>query len=244
MGVDPDEAFSRVPYEKGSLFLYFLECEIVKSPKLMSEWLHQYLADFAYKTVETSDFRDHFIAFFSAEKHKAAGIDVAQIDWAHWLHGEGLPGWEPRVLDDAYLTGCRNLAEAWLARPAAAPAADVGGWKAAQLMVFLDTLIESVEEGASGALDLGQMEAAYGFNATRNVEVSCRWLLLNIKLRNEACFPVLDAFLGTHGRGSYVKPLFLGLRKWQPEKAKELFGKHKDFYQDTIKNVLARAIKA
>ena len=29
VGVDPDESFSRVPYEKGSLFLYYLESVVL-----------------------------------------------------------------------------------------------------------------------------------------------------------------------------------------------------------------------
>ena len=52
--IDPDDAFSRVPYEKGSLFLYYLE-GVVGGPERMTEWLRSYVTDFQYKTLETAD---------------------------------------------------------------------------------------------------------------------------------------------------------------------------------------------
>merc|ERR1711957_821080 len=46
VGMDPDMAFSRVPYEKGSLFLHYLE-EVVGGEDAMSMWLKTYFDDFA-----------------------------------------------------------------------------------------------------------------------------------------------------------------------------------------------------
>jgi hypothetical protein len=41
--IDPDDTFSRVPYEKGFQLLYYLETEVVKSEHLMNEYLKDYV---------------------------------------------------------------------------------------------------------------------------------------------------------------------------------------------------------
>merc|ERR1712023_331176 len=46
-------------------------------------------------------------------------------------------------------------------------------------------------------------------------------------------YAALDSFFGTHGRGSYVKPLYLNLKGCgYLEMANLLFAKHRGFYQD------------
>lgn len=44
--LSPDDAFSRIPYEKGSLFLYYLE-KPVGGEAAMSGWLKEYFTDFS-----------------------------------------------------------------------------------------------------------------------------------------------------------------------------------------------------
>merc|ERR1712106_947744 len=124
-------------YEKGSLFLYYLE-GVVGGPERMTEWLRSYVDDFKYKTLETADFKRHFL------KHFADVAAVRDINWEHWLHGEGLPDFNlGAVADDTLLRQCGSLADAWISGGSGeeCSAEIFQKLKAQQIMLFLDNLI-------------------------------------------------------------------------------------------------------
>lgn len=54
---DPDDAFSSVPYEKGSCFLYYLE-KILGGPGVFEPFLKKYLEKYQYQTVTTDDWKE------------------------------------------------------------------------------------------------------------------------------------------------------------------------------------------
>lgn len=63
-GVDPDDAFSSIPYEKGSALLMHLE-EILGGPKVFEPFLKAYVQRFQYKSINTSDWKAFLYEFFS-----------------------------------------------------------------------------------------------------------------------------------------------------------------------------------
>jgi len=82
---DPDDAFSNVPYEKGRLFLDWLEDRVGRPA--FDVFLRQYFDEFAFKSVHTDQFVDyldqHLLQKFPGK------ISHQQID--DWLHKPGLP---------------------------------------------------------------------------------------------------------------------------------------------------------
>lgn len=52
---DPDDAFSKIPYEKGSLFLRYLESK-VGGLDAMLRWLKTYFNDFRFKSLTVGMF--------------------------------------------------------------------------------------------------------------------------------------------------------------------------------------------
>ena len=92
LDVHPDEAFSKVPYEKGSTFLWYLE-EIVGELK-MGEFLRFYYKKFALKSIDSDDFKETFLEYFKDDEA------VDDIDWKTWLYEPGLPIWKP-AFDDS-----------------------------------------------------------------------------------------------------------------------------------------------
>jgi leukotriene-A4 hydrolase len=87
--VHPDDAFSSVPYEKGSAFLFYLEtllggpgksvpCTIahadlsiihVVTLGSLDEFLRAYVKKFKFSTVTTLEWKDFFLEFFDKEVH-------------------------------------------------------------------------------------------------------------------------------------------------------------------------------
>ena len=57
IGVDPDDAFCRVPYEKGSTFLWYLE-ERVGGAGIFETFMKDYFKAFSFKSLSSDQFRD------------------------------------------------------------------------------------------------------------------------------------------------------------------------------------------
>lgn len=60
--VDPDDAFSSVPYEKGFFFIYYLQ-SVVGGPAMFDPFFKKYIESFSYKTV-TSEVRPCVMSVF------------------------------------------------------------------------------------------------------------------------------------------------------------------------------------
>lgn len=107
-GIDPDDAFSTVPYEKGQAFLWYLE-ELVGGPSTsvffsyslvtnvlnrnipsgeFDPFLKSYIANYQYKSIVTSDFIEYIKHYF---KGTPAAAKLEQLDWQTWLHTPGMP---------------------------------------------------------------------------------------------------------------------------------------------------------
>lgn len=81
-GKDPDDAFSRVPYEKGHTLLFYLET-IVGQDAFLS-YMQKYLKHFATRSISTDEWLQHLISSFPC-----GTFDT--VDWEAWLHGHGMP---------------------------------------------------------------------------------------------------------------------------------------------------------
>ena len=86
-GVDPDEAFSVVPYDKGELFLRTIEGKVGR--ERFDVFAKRYLEKFRFGAVTTEE----FLAFTEVE---LPGV-LASIDATRWIDGEGVPEGAPSV---------------------------------------------------------------------------------------------------------------------------------------------------
>ena len=78
--VHPDDAFSKVPYEKGSTFLWYLE-GIVGEQK-MEEFLRFYYKKFALKSIDSDDFKQTFMDYFKEIDYT---IYPVEGEWEYFL---------------------------------------------------------------------------------------------------------------------------------------------------------------
>merc|ERR1711920_595639 len=137
------------------------------------------------------------------------------------------------------------LAHACLIGGETCVASDLEGMRAQQIMLLLDHLIEATNRGASAAPPRGaleRMEAAYSFSNTRNVEVSFRWCVLGCKCRWDGALGPSRKFRASHGRGIYVKPLYMALSEFEPAIAKETFERNRGFYMAPIATGIAKVL--
>ena len=218
--VDPDDAFSSVPYEKGFNFLHYLGT-VVGGRVAFEGFAKDYVRRFAFKTLTSADFKAFFLEWCAARE-----IDASGVEWQKWLLSPGMPP-VTNAFSNELGEECTKLADAWLgeAAPAKAPsAADVAGWSTAQYISFLEYMISTVPAAGGGgappplAARLGALDEAYALSASRNSEVRFRWQRLCIKLRADFIVPQVIDFLKSQGRMKFTRPLYRDLAAWAEQK--------------------------
>jgi hypothetical protein len=124
-GVDPDDAFSSIPYEKGARFLLCLEQEVGRAR--FDPFMRAYMHRFRFTSITTEEFLD----FLEAELPGAAAAVHANA----WLYEPGMPANAPLLQRSARLEAVTEIASAWSAgrRP---NAATVTAWSPAEMLLF------------------------------------------------------------------------------------------------------------
>ena len=212
-GSDPDDAYSKVPYEKGFYFLYFLE-QAVGGAGAFEPFLKAYIQAFAGKCVDSSDFVDRFKAAFP---EAAAGVD-----WDAWLRGTGLPP-AANSYDDSLAAAPYALAAAWHfgdvmglgldSFPEGTAAGDFEGFSPVQREAFLEKLGELRCMQPLGKRTCRLMGPAYGLDGSTNAEVRCAWYKLCADAGDLTVLDRTVEFLGQQGRMKYLRPLYRALSR-------------------------------
>ncbi|XP_024941988.1 leukotriene A-4 hydrolase [Cephus cinctus] len=209
-GVDPDDAFSIVPYEKGHTFLYYLE-ELLGGPAEFEPFLKEHLEKFKYKSIVTSDWKAFLYSYFSDKREI-----LNSVDWETWLNKPGMPPVIPNY-DTSLADACIALAKKWINwnenTSSIFSKSDIANLTANQKREFLVELFSANETLSVKKLEA--MQAAYDFDSVKNSEIRFMWLRICIKGRWES--KVLDAlaFATQQGRMKFVRPIFRDLYAWE-----------------------------
>lgn len=108
-GIDPDDAFSTVPYEKGFHMVYYLDCLV--SRENFDKFIPYYFTKWANKSLDSYEFRDTFLEFFDKPEYADLKDKIAGIDWEGRFYSPGLP---PKPdFDTSLIDVCYALAEKW-----------------------------------------------------------------------------------------------------------------------------------
>lgn len=87
---DPYISFSRVPYEKGSFFMYYLETLL--GEKTMDKILSDYFNKYKFKSLDSDEFIDFLKNKIKFYKKRSAKKIIDTVRWEDWLKGvERLP---------------------------------------------------------------------------------------------------------------------------------------------------------
>ena len=106
--VDPDDAFSSVPYEKGFNLLHYLST-VVGGAEVFEEFARAYVDHFKFKTLTSADFRAFFMEWCRARE-----IDASAVDWDAWLMQPGMPP-VTNTFSNELGAACSALGDRWLA---------------------------------------------------------------------------------------------------------------------------------
>jgi leukotriene-A4 hydrolase len=196
----PDEGFSGVPYEKGSLFLQRLEAAFGR--EAFDGFLRGWFDAHAFRSVTTAD----LVSWMKQKLYPRDPGKAATIDLDTWLEKPGLPPDAPRTSSQA-LARVDAERQRFLSGVAAA-SLDTKGWVTQQWQHLIKTLPADISLPRMAELD-----AAFKLTGSRNSEILSDWLLLAIKRRYAAADERLAEFLLTCGRRKFLKPLYTELAR-------------------------------
>src|SRR5262249_10988268 len=145
-GRDPDDGATRLPYEKGSLFLRSLE-ELFGRERF-DEYLRGYFDRFAFRSILTEDFVDDLRAhLFESDAGRAAAVPLET-----WIETPGLPAEAPHPASAA-LDAVARVAEDWSAGRIPSSAVPFARWSTQQRLQFLRRLPSPLPEARMAELD-------------------------------------------------------------------------------------------
>jgi aminopeptidase N len=220
---DPKLAFSEVPYEKGRLFLCYLDAKFGRDR--FDAFLRGYFDHFAFKSITTEQFNQYLNQNLI---DRSPGI-VTHEQVLAWENASGIPA-------DAVLPSTNALSPvddartAWLAG-ALQPKKFGLDWSVPQWLYFLDGTT-----AALGAKQIEGLDQAYGLTRSANAEIEHSWLELVVRNNYQPGFARLEEYLKTIGRRKLVEPLYAGLMKTPAgsEFAKRVYALARPGYQADV----------
>ncbi|KAJ1936736.1 Leucyl aminopeptidase yscIV, partial [Kickxella alabastrina] len=206
-GVDPDDAYSTVPYDKGAHLLYYLEL-ILGGPNVFEPYMRAYINEFQGKSIDTQDWKDFLLSYFAS--HDPAKLELLnQVAWDSWFSAPGMPPVGNKY-DESPQKVCLDLADRWIKAAETADYSqfspkDMEVFSTMQSVIFLTRLAESspLKEDTLAALD-----NTYKLTGYRNCEVKFSWLSLALKSNHMAVIDTVTNMLSTQGRMKYTRPLY------------------------------------
>ncbi|MBI1366647.1 MAG: aminopeptidase [Alphaproteobacteria bacterium] len=198
---DPDDAFSDISYNKGAFFLFFLESRFGR--EAFDGFLKSYFDHFAFQSITTED----FVAYLKSHLMAAHPGAVTDDEINAWVYEPGLPSTLPVPHSDAFDRVDAERAD-WLAGKIAAKDIDARHWSALEFLHF----VGSLPDGTTPA-QMADLDAAFGFTATKNAEIAFAWYMKAIKAGYEPAMPAIEAFLIRVGRGKFIYPLYAALKE-------------------------------
>ncbi len=188
-GVDPDECYSLIPYEKGYLFLCAIEAAVGRDA--FDRWLKSYLVAFRFGAITTEQFEAHIEAALPGA--------LAKANSKTWIDGEGMPA-TAKPLASARLDAIEALAGSVPTKEQTAR------WTPTEWALYLESVPRPAPLTTCRSLDEG-----FGLSASTNYDVLVPWLTLALKSGYTAVVPRVEQALAAVGRMKYLRPLYTAL---------------------------------
>jgi leukotriene-A4 hydrolase len=193
-GIDPDDVFSSIPYEKGARFVVAMERYAGRAP--FGKFVRKYIRTFRFTSITSEE----FIAFLDRELPGAS----AAVNASAWLYEAGMPANAP-IFRSEMLDELTAAAEAFAGGMYPAPQ-QVERWDTSQLLVFLQHLPRQLSRESLDWLDRN-----FKLTSRGNYEILVEWLTIALGSDYEPVFDCARQVLLEVGRMKYLRPLYAAL---------------------------------
>lgn len=230
---DPDEVFSSIPYQRGALFLVYLESKFGRDA--FDAFLRGWFDSHAFQSATS----EQFLAYLDAQliTPKPGVVTQAQID--AWVSQPQLPPDAVYASSDA-LTKVDAARDAWLAGTTLITAMGASQWTVQQWEHFF----EGFPKTASAA-QLKELDAAFKLSGNGNAIIASHWYTLAIGSGQAAMvLPTMTEYLGRVGRMKLISPIYRALAASDAGRAqaKAIFAKLGGGYHPIAQQAVERII--
>lgn len=194
-GIDPDDAFSVIPYEKGARFLALIERTAGR--ERFDELVRAYIDRFRFTSMTSEQFMEFLEQRFPGMSER--------VNASAWLTEPGMPANAP-VFRSETLDGLTSLAGAWSdgRRPSAG---QIAAWKPAERLVYLQHVPRPLS-----AADCAWLDSAFSLNVCGNYEILVEWLTIAASSDYAPAFDRIREVMARVGRMKYLRPVFTAMR--------------------------------
>lgn len=229
---NPDDGLTDVAYEKGYLFLKWLEEKTGREK--FDDFLKEYFNTNAFQTMTTEAFVDYLQRNFIEPNNLA--LSVEQIN--DWIYGPGLPEDAPRF-DSQRFAAVDSAINEW---KSGTPPQDLktASWSSHEWLHFIRALPQEI-----GIEKMQELDNAFGLTETGNSEMLVAWLVHAIRNDYEPSYKRLEEFLINTGRRKFLVPLYENLTKTEKnlQRAMVIYQKARDNYHYVAINTLDKMLK-
>ncbi len=218
-GLDPDEAYSNIPYEKGYLFLRRLE--ELGGRAQWDAFLRAYLSRFRFQSITTGQFLDFL-------EERLPGL-AARARALEWIDQPGLPADAPRP-QSAQLRELQALA--------AAGRLPEGELTPIALLVYLQALPASLSAEALQALD-----ARFALSSRQSLELRHTFVLAALRAGLPGAVEAARRVALETGRMKYLRPIYQQLAKSDRAAAERIFAEACDGYHHIARAVVGGLLR-
>ncbi|XP_057520950.1 leucine aminopeptidase [Amaranthus tricolor] len=207
-GVDPDDVYSQVPYEKGFQFLLRIERQIGRPA--FDEFLKKYISTFKFQSIDTDTFLDFL-------KANVPGIEK-EINLELWTEGTGIPPDAHEPVSSIY-TKIVSLANEF--KNGQMPKdEDVADWGGQEWELYLENLPKSIQ-----AYQIAALDARFRLSESKDHEVKVAFLQLAISSGCQDYYAEVEKTLKEVGRMKYLRPLYTHLVQGPGKEEEKIFAK-------------------
>lgn len=231
-GGDPDDSQGTIHYNKGQLFLEYLEYAFGR--EAFDEFLGAYFDEFAFQTITTERFLDYLDANLLGIVPDKVSRDQAK----EWLYRPGLPEDAP-LPKSSTLVAAEELATAWTRGDFEATDVPVEGWSPQATIHFINSLPADLTNER-----LAELDAALSFSETSNAEIGRTWFIQVAERRHTDAYEPLERHLNRYGRGRLIYPVYVALAENSSdlEAAREMFTRARGAYHPLVDASIERAL--
>ncbi|KAJ7020251.1 peptidase family M1-domain-containing protein [Mycena alexandri] len=249
-GEDPDDAYSRVPYEKGSNLILHIE-QTIGGVDVFLPYVKDYVSTFIGKSITTGQWKAHLYEYYTKNGGPEKVKLLDSIDWNAWFYGEGVELPVKMTYDTTLAQAAYALADRWDASRSTTELTefqkiDLDDFNSNQTIVFLERL------QALPALPFSHLEhlgTLYGLSSTPNAEVRLRFYALALApptsdaakhFATDAGKWVVgdDGTAVIKGRMKFCRPIFKAVFKVDEKFALELWAKNKEGFHPIARRLI------
>ncbi|KAJ7909530.1 peptidase family M1-domain-containing protein [Mycena leptocephala] len=237
-GEDPDDAYSRVPYEKGSNLILHLE-QTLGGLDVFLPYVKDYVNTFIGTSITTEQWKAHLYQYYTKNGGPEKIKLLDSVDWNGWLYGKGLELPVKMTYDTSLAQAAYALADRWDAVRSTADITefkktDLDEFNSNQIIVFLERLQAMPALPLSHITHLGSL---YGLSSTPNAEIRLRFYVLALSPpASEAAAHFVDE--AGEGRMKFCRPIFRAVYKVDAKMALDIWAKNKDEFHPIARGLI------